>query len=142
MKFIKGVVKVTGEHPTFDIPVTKEREGWIAEGTGLACTPIDEDHMVVYLHDCTHWVLTHMQSGRAIGPIFLPDKQFAHYWIEELQRVGFDGNWTQREVESQPELSAFVTVAWRRANERSASSQRKQHQQKADESVKQMSLFV
>jgi hypothetical protein len=118
MKLIKAIISLSGEDLDLRIPKTYEREVWIAEGTGLACTP-NGNECIPYLATCDQWILTHIESGKTVGPAFPADKQYAKIWLEEIVREGLDFTQDRHSINAKYDaISRKLRTALNRTNAR------------------------
>ncbi len=136
MKLEKGSVKVLCYVDEVPIPRMLNREGWIALGTGLACTP----HITAVIPDpdCKEWCLTHVESGMLIGKPFPASKDYARLLLEEVGHEGLDFNQDRATIEQQEiALGKKLYAAWMRTEARWEQMERKKQQPQAQ----QLSLF-
>lgn len=141
MKLIKAMISLSCEDLDTCLLKTYEREVWIAEDTGLACTPYAVDR-VPYLTKCDQWILTHVKSGYAIGPAFPPDKHFARIWLEEIMREGLDFNQNRWAIAAKKEVIAHqLRSAFNRTEARWAQVERERKKQEREAQAQQLSLF-
>lgn len=122
MRLIKATITLACEEIETRILRSLNRECWLAEGTGLACTAYGGEDRVAFLGKCDgkcdQWVFTHVKSGMRVGLPFPADKQIAHILLEELGREGLDftaDQWAIRADKSRPQK---LRNAWTRAEKR------------------------